>query len=89
MLPRYYEHEGTNIVDFGAHRSLHDVRYRLLCHPRLKLAGCASTGREADPLDRNDWFQYMLSSHTGLNLAQGSFQCPVRWRWQHVNAEGS
>ena len=50
--------------------TLHDGRYRTPCKTRFRLAGCAFAGRESNPLDRDERFQFMASSSPGLTLAQ-------------------
>ena len=50
--------------------TLHDERYRTPCKTRFRLAGCAFAGRESNPLDRYERFQFMASSSPGLTLAQ-------------------
>src|ERR1700746_1342062 len=52
--------------------SLHERRRRLPCKTRFRLAGCASTGRGSNPLDRFERFQVTLPfSFPGLVLSQG------------------
>ena len=44
--------------------TLHDGRYRTPCNTRFRLAGCASTGRESNPLARDERFlahRFLLS----------------------------
>jgi hypothetical protein len=50
--------------------TLHDGRYRTPCKTRFRLAGCAFAGRESNPLDRYERFQFIASSSPGLSLAQ-------------------
>ena len=50
--------------------TLHDGRCRTPCKTRFRLAGCAFAGRESNPLDRYERFQFMASSSPGLTLAQ-------------------
>ena len=50
--------------------TLHDERCRTPCKTRFRLAGCAFAGRESNPLDRDERFQFMSSSSPGLTLAQ-------------------
>ena len=50
--------------------TLHDGRCRTPCKTRFRLAGCAFAGRESNPLDRDERFQFMASSFPGLGLAQ-------------------
>ena len=50
--------------------TLHDGRYRTPCKTRFRLAGCASAGRESNPLDRGERFQIISFSFPGLCLAQ-------------------
>ena len=50
--------------------TLHDGRCRTPCKTRFRLAGCAFAGRESNPLDRDERFQFMTSSFPGLALAQ-------------------
>ena len=51
--------------------TLHERRRRPPCKTRFRLAGCASTGRESNPLDRFERFPtYMSSSFPGLTLTQ-------------------
>ena len=38
--------------------SLHDMRCRTPCNTRFRLAGCAFAGRESNPLDRDERFQF-------------------------------
>src|ERR1700739_3889548 len=53
--------------------TLHERRRRLPCKTRFRLAGCASTGRGSNPLDRFERFQVTLPfSFPGLVLSQGS-----------------
>src|ERR1700747_3693867 len=53
--------------------TLHERRRRLPCKTRFRLAGCASTGRGSNPLDRCERFQVTLPfSFPGLVLSQGS-----------------
>ena len=42
--------------------TLHERRHRLPCKTRFRLAGCASTGRGSNPLDRFERFQ--VTSHS-------------------------
>src|SRR5438132_2821603 len=52
--------------------TLHERRRRLPCKTRFRLAGCASTGRGSNPLDRCERFQVTLPfSFPGLVLSQG------------------
>src|SRR5712675_617112 len=52
--------------------TLHERRRRLPCKTRFRLAGCASTGRESNPLDRFERFQVTFPfSFPGLLLSQG------------------
>ncbi len=53
--------------------TLHDGRCRTPCRTRFRLAGCAFAGRESNPLDRDEGFQFMTSSFPGLALAQQAF----------------
>ena len=50
--------------------TLHDERCRTPCKTRFRLAGCAFAGRESNPLDRDERFQFMASSSPELRLAQ-------------------
>ena len=50
--------------------TLHDGRCRTPCKTRFRLAGCAFAGRESNPLDRDERFQFMASSSPELCLAQ-------------------
>ena len=50
--------------------TLHDGRCRTPCKTRFRLAGCAFAGRESNPLDRYERFQFIASSSPGLRLAQ-------------------
>ena len=50
--------------------TLHDGRYRTPCKTRFRLAGYVLAGRESNPLDRYERFQFMASSSPGLTLAQ-------------------
>src|SRR5437868_1374632 len=53
--------------------TLHERRRRLPCKTRFRLAGCASTGRGSNPLDRFERFQVTFPfSFPGLLLSQGS-----------------
>src|SRR5436190_3403142 len=53
--------------------TLHERRRRLPCKTRFRLAGCASTGRGSNPLDRCERFQVTFPfSFPGLLLSQGS-----------------
>ena len=53
--------------------TLHERRCRLPCKTRFRLAGCASTGRGSNPLDRFERFQVTSPfSFPGLLLSQGS-----------------
>jgi hypothetical protein len=52
--------------------TLHERRRRLPCKTHFRLAGCASTGRGSNPLDRFERFQVTLPfSFPGLVLSQG------------------
>jgi len=52
--------------------TLHERRRRRPCKTRFRLAGCASTGRGSNPLDRFERFQVTFpSSFPGLLLSQG------------------
>src|SRR5712671_6034964 len=52
--------------------TLHERRRRLPCKTRFRLAGCASTGRGSNPLDRCERFQITFPfSFPGLVLSQG------------------
>jgi hypothetical protein len=52
--------------------TLHERRRRLPCKTRFRLAGCASTGRGSNPLDRCERFQVTFPfSFPGLLLSQG------------------
>src|SRR5271165_723653 len=52
--------------------TLHERRRRLPCKTRFRLAGCASTGRGSNPLDRFERFQVTFPfSFPGLFLSQG------------------
>jgi hypothetical protein len=52
--------------------TLHERRCRLPCKTRFRLAGCASTGRVSNPLDRFERFQVTFPfSFPGLILSQG------------------
>ena len=52
--------------------TLHERRRRLPCKTRFRLAGCASTGRGSNPLDRFERFQVTFPfSFPGLLLSQG------------------
>src|ERR1700719_364405 len=52
--------------------TLHERRRRLPCKTRFRLAGCASTGRGSNPLDRFERFQVTSPfSFPGLLLSQG------------------
>ena len=74
---------GEGVVDLSISRltpplrhllsTLHDRRCRTPCKTRFRLAGCAFTGRESNPLDRDERFQFMASSSPELTLAQISF----------------
>src|SRR5271165_2703402 len=51
--------------------TLHERRRRLPCKTRFRLAGCASTGRGSNPLDRFERFQVTFPfSFPGLLLSQ-------------------
>jgi len=51
--------------------TLHERRRRRPCKTRFRLAGCASTGRASNPLDRCERFQISASSSfPGLVLSQ-------------------
>ena len=51
--------------------TLHERRRRLPCKTRFRLAGCASTGRASNPLDRCERFQVTCpSSLPGFILSQ-------------------
>ena len=51
--------------------TLHERRRRRPCKSRVRLAGCASTGRASNPLDRCERFQISASSSfPGLVLSQ-------------------
>src|SRR5215469_7851451 len=53
--------------------TLHERRRRLPCKTRFRLAGCASTGRGSNPLDRFERFQVTFPfSFPELLLSQGS-----------------
>ena len=53
--------------------TLHERRRRRPCKTRFRLAGCASTGRGSNPLDRDERFKVTLpSSSPELALTQGS-----------------
>ncbi len=64
--------------DFGANPrlrcllpTLHERRCRRPCKARFRLAGCAFTGRESNPLDRFERFRTTCSSSfPGLTLTQ-------------------
>ena len=60
--------------------TLHDERCRTPCKTRFRLAGCAFAGRESNPLDRDERFQFMSSSSPGLTLAQYPFRHAVEGR---------
>ena len=72
--PRPTQHRRRHrLPDFEAaatlHRplsTLHDTRYRAPCKTRFRLAGCAFAGRESNPLDRDERFQFMSSPPPGL-----------------------
>src|SRR5215472_4668942 len=52
--------------------TLHERRRRRPCKTRFRLAGCASTGRGSNPLDRFERFQVTFPfSFPGLLLSQG------------------
>ena len=52
--------------------TLHERRHRRPCKTRFRLAGCASTGRGSNPLDRNERFQVTSPfSSPELALTQG------------------
>ena len=54
--------------------TLHERRRRPPCKTRFRLAGCASTGRGSNPLDRFERFQATLPfSFPGLVLSQGQY----------------
>src|ERR1700720_3084707 len=54
--------------------TLHERRRRLPCKTRFRLAGCASTGRGSNPLDRCERFQVTLPfSFPGLVLSQEQY----------------
>ena len=48
--------------------TLHDARYRAPCNTRSRLAGCAFTGRESNPLARYERFL----SHCDFLLSRAS-----------------
>ena len=53
--------------------TLHERRHRRPCKTRFRLAGCASTGRGSNPLDRDERFQVTSTfSSPELALTQGS-----------------
>src|SRR5271157_26477 len=65
--------------------TLHERRRRLPCKTRFRLAGCASTGRGSNPLDRFERFQVTFPfSFPGLLLSQGqsaaNSRCLIRCR---------
>src|SRR5438552_5576094 len=60
--------------------TLHERRRRLPCKARFRLAGCASTGRGSNPLDRCERFQVTFPfSFPGLVLSQGWSMPSERW----------
>ncbi len=54
------------IADTGGLNAAH----RTPCKTRFRLAGRAFAGRESNPLDRYERFQFVASSSPGLTLAQ-------------------
>ena len=50
--------------------TLHGGRCRTPCKTRFRLAGCAFSGRESKPPDRDERFQFTVSSFPELCLAQ-------------------
>ncbi len=67
--PRATQAEGLNEYNLEANTglqhplsTLHERRRRLPCKTRFRLAGCASTGRGSNPLDRFERFQ--VTSHS-------------------------
>ena len=57
--------------------TLHDGCYHTPCKTRFRLAGCAFTGRESNPLGCDKRFQIISSSFPGLTLALGQFWTPI------------
>ena len=61
--------------------TLHERRRRLPCKTRFRLAGCASTGRVSNPLDRFERFQ--VTSHSpfqDLSCRKGGLCQAALWR---------
>jgi hypothetical protein len=69
--------------------ALHERRRRLPCKTRFRLAGCASTGRGLNPLDRFERFQ--VTSHSpfqdfacrkgGLRQTAHELHALLPWNW--------
>jgi len=58
--------------------TLHDGRRRTPCKTRFRLAGYVFAGRESNPLDRYERFQFMASSSPELCLAGRSAHKRIR-----------
>ena len=60
--------------------TLHERRRRRPCKTRFRLAGCASTGRASNPLDRCERFQInSSSSFPGLALSQAEYSLALHF----------
>ena len=61
--------------------TLHDGCYHSPCKTRFRLAGCAFTGRESNPLGCDKRFQIISSSFPGLTLTLDQF-------WTSIDTPG-